>query len=74
MQSSPHRQRVVLRQKSDIKPQRVRQTGIRRRSASFRKVQRHKRQAEAREEKVCNPVNPLTLKCTYIQSVYVHVL
>ena len=53
MQSSPHRQRVVLRQKSDIKPQRVRQTGIRRRSASFRKVQRHKRQAEAREEKVC---------------------
>ena len=50
--NSPSRGRgVVLRQKSDIGDRIPRTTSVRRRSASFKKVQKYKRQ-EAREEKV----------------------
>ena len=49
----PPRQSVIMRQKSDSRPNRVAgHAGMRRRSASFRKVQRQRRQAEAREERV----------------------
>ena len=49
----PLRQSVVMRQKSDIRSNRhVVHAGLRRRSASFKKVQRQRRQAEAREQKV----------------------
>lgn len=42
--------RVVLRQKSDCRPKEPRMT--RRRSASFRKVMKQRKEAEAMEEKV----------------------
>ena len=50
--NSPTKGRVVLRQKSDVSDRIPRTTSVRRRSASFKKVQKYKRQ-EAREEKVC---------------------
>ena len=52
--NSPSKGKVVYRQKSDVseqRPQRTRHSAVRRRSASFRRVQKYKRQ-EAREEKV----------------------
>lgn len=45
------RSRVVLRQKSDSRP-RDSNVMVRRRSASFRKVLKHKKESEALEEKV----------------------
>ncbi|XP_011405685.2 PREDICTED: protein-methionine sulfoxide oxidase mical3b isoform X2 [Amphimedon queenslandica] len=48
--NSPTKGRVVLRQKSDVTDRIPRTTSVRRRSASFKKVQKYKRQ-EAREEK-----------------------
>ena len=51
----PLRQNVVMRQKSDTRPNRIGgegHIGLKRRSASFKKVQRQRRQAETREQKV----------------------
>lgn len=50
----PLRRNALMRQKSDFSSsQSYAQVGARRRSASFKKVQRQRRQAEAMKQKVC---------------------